>query len=247
MDALAPIQHTATYELVVEQIRRVIYLGRYLPGDKLPPERELAQQLGVSRTTLREAIRLLEGENLIVVKRGATGGIVVTAQGISHGPDRRSLTTAQQEALREIFEYRLAIEGTTARLAAIKRSGDELQAIAEAVDAMDTLAAETEPSAMRVAEFTAADTRFHLLIAQAAQNRHLVRAVEEIRTSMFRPLGSIFERLSEKVNEHHRPILDAIAAQDADAAEALMREHIGVALRGLTRFLPGVPPDQKGH
>ena len=242
MDALAPIQHTATYELVVEQIRRVIYLGRYLPGDKLPPERELAQKLGVSRTTLREAIRLLEGENLILVKRGATGGIVVSEQGISHGPDRQSLTTAQQQALREIFEYRLAIEGTAARLAALKRSAAELQAIVEAVDAMDALAAETDASAMRVAEFTAADTRFHLLIAQAARNRHFVRAVEEIRASMFRPVGSIFERLSEQVNEHHRPIVEAIAAKDAERAEALMREHIEVALRGLARFLPGAAP-----
>src|SRR6056297_555626 len=95
-DMLDPIHHTATYERVVEQIRRVIYLGRYLPGDKLPPERELAQQLGVSRTTVREAIRMLEGENLIRVKRGATGGIIVAAQGAASGADRVKLTAEQE-------------------------------------------------------------------------------------------------------------------------------------------------------
>src|ERR1700712_3739154 len=72
-----PVRAAATYELVVDQLRRALALTRFVPGEKLPPERELAQQLGVSRTSVREAIRILEGEGALEVKRGATGGVLV--------------------------------------------------------------------------------------------------------------------------------------------------------------------------
>ena len=77
---IEPIDFAAAYEVVTERIRRAIHIGSYLPGDKLPPERMLAQQLGVSRTTVREAIRVLEGEGYVVSRRGASGGILVLDQ-----------------------------------------------------------------------------------------------------------------------------------------------------------------------
>ena len=234
-DAIRPVQNAATYTLVVDQLRRLIYLGRYLPGDKLPPERELAQQLNVSRATVREAVRLLEGENLIRVKRGATGGILVSDQGV--GMDQQKITAEQEQALRDIFEYRIAIESNTARCAAQQRSDEDLRTMEIAAAEMDTLAGKSNPDAINIAEYNAADTRFHLQIAVATRNPHFVRAVEEIRAAMFLPVGSIFERLSEKVNEHHQPILEAIAKQDPDSAESLIREHIDVAYQGLKRFL----------
>src|SRR5213592_4815792 len=71
------VRRPASYELVLEQIRRAIQLGRFEGGTRLPSERELAQQFGVSRTTVREAIRVLQGEGLVDVKRGRNGGAVV--------------------------------------------------------------------------------------------------------------------------------------------------------------------------
>jgi len=236
-DMLDPIHHTATYERVVEQIRRVIYLGRYLPGDKLPPERELAQQLGVSRTTVREAIRMLEGENLIRVKRGATGGIVIAAQSAVAGTDRVKLTAEQEQALRDIFEYRFAIECHAVRLAAQRRTDEDIIKLTTAADEMDALVGGGRTDQISIAEYNSSDTRFHLGIAEASRNCFLIRAVEEIRAGMFLPVGSIFERLSERANEHHRPILESIVDQDSDRAEANMREHIFDALTGLQRFL----------
>ncbi len=236
---LDPINYTATYERVVEQIRRVIYLGRYLPGDKLPPERELAQQLGVSRTTVREAIRMLEGENLIRVKRGATGGIIVTAQDAASGADRLSLTAEQKQALRDIFEYRFAIECHAVRLAAERLTDEDIAKLTTAADEMDALVGGGRTDQISVAEYNSSDTRFHIGIAEASRNPYFIRAVEEIRAAMFLPVGSIFEQLSERANEHHRPILAAIINRDSDRAEAMMREHILDALRGLQRFLEG--------
>jgi len=77
---IEPIDFAAAYEVVTERIRRAIHIGSYLPGDKLPPERTLAQQLGVSRTTVREAIRVLEGEGYVMSRRGASGSIIVLDQ-----------------------------------------------------------------------------------------------------------------------------------------------------------------------
>ncbi|MBT5037425.1 MAG: winged helix-turn-helix transcriptional regulator, partial [Rhodospirillaceae bacterium] len=85
-----PVRPTSACELVVEQLRRAIHLGRFLAGDKLPPERELAKQLGVSRTTVREAVKVLEGEGLVRSKRGAAGGLSVLDQKTSASHLRKS-------------------------------------------------------------------------------------------------------------------------------------------------------------
>lgn len=234
---LDPVHHTATYELVVDQIRRVIYLGRYLPGDKLPPERELSQQLGVSRTTVREAIRMLEGENLIRVKRGAQGGIVVMSQGIESGSERVALTGEQEKALRDVFEFRLAVECKAVHLAAERRTEADVEVLSTAVAEMDALLEDGRASRLSVAAFNASDNRFHIRIAEASGNPFLRRAVEETRAAMFLPIGAIFDRLSETANLHHRPILEAIVAADGEAAAELMRQHVSLGLDGLKRTL----------
>ena len=234
---IGPVHHTAAYELVVDQIRRVIYLGRFLPGEKLPPERELAQQLGVSRTTVREAIRLLEGERLITVKRGATGGIIVTAPHVKSEEERRNIIAARERELKDIFEYRFAIECYAVRLAAAKRSKRDLTYLQKTVDRMEELAGKVDRGEASIAEYSAADTRFHIGIAAASGNARFERAIEEIRAAMFLPVGAIFERLQDQVDIHHRPIFDAIASRDADAAEHNMREHIATAFDGLKNFL----------
>lgn len=233
------VHHTAAYELVVDQLRRVIYLGRFLPGEKLPPERELAQQLGVSRTTVREAVRLLEGEKLLAIKRGATGGIVVTAPHERLQNEGKRISAEHRRELETIFEYRFAVECYGVRLAAERRSDEDIARLRELMERMEELAAGMYEDRASVAEYNAADTRFHLDLAAASRNPVFERAVEEIRAGMFLPVGSIFERLTERVDYHHRPILEAVAARDADAAEENMRAHIRIAYEGLQSFFPG--------
>src|SRR5580698_3793898 len=72
--AIEPVEQPAIHEVVVEHLRRAIHIGRFVPGDKFPPERELAKQLMVSRTTVREAIRVLESEGYVEIRRGSAGG-----------------------------------------------------------------------------------------------------------------------------------------------------------------------------
>lgn len=121
--SLEPVAAVPAHELVLLQLRRSIHLGHFGAGDRLPPERELARQLGVSRTTVREAVRVLEGEGLVEIKRGSAGGISVRPQSPAPAELRRRLREFE-----EIIEFRLAVEPMAARLAAQRRTRSDIAA-----------------------------------------------------------------------------------------------------------------------
>src|SRR5712692_7888499 len=103
------VAHSPVYGLIVDQLRRAIHIGTFIPGDKLPPERELSKQLGVSRTTVREAIRVLEGEGYVETRRGATGGLTVRERKL---PDARLRQIVRERLgeLEELLDFREANE-----------------------------------------------------------------------------------------------------------------------------------------
>lgn len=225
---IEPIDFAAAYEVVTERIRRAIHIGSYLPGDKLPPERMLAQQLGVSRTTVREAIRVLEGEGYVTSRRGASGGILVLDQAENEGRIR-PLLAEKLPQLEEALDYRIAVEGNAARLAAERRTEDDLRVLREAYDRMN--------SDRETRRFRAADTAFHLAIADAAGNRLMRQAIEDARVATWVPIDRLISRVFHTANRHHKQILDAIAARDPDAAQAAVVDHLETARRDLRRAL----------
>jgi DNA-binding FadR family transcriptional regulator len=228
---IRPVRAQPTYELVVDQIRRALALGRFSAGDTLPPERELAQQLGVSRTVVREAIRVLEGEGLIQVTRGATGGSRVLPAGGTQRLSREEVRR-QTDEIDQVSEFRLATECAAARAAALKRTKADVAALRELVTRCEEMleaAATTDDEAERArltTRFIELDHRLHLAIAAASRNHYLAEAVETARINMHRPVGSIFVVTIGDVSAHHREIVDAIAAKDADAAAEAMAAHI---------------------
>lgn len=220
---MAAIRTPASYELVVDQIRRAIQIGRFLPGEKLPTERELAGQLGVSRTTVREAMRVLQGEQLIETRRGRAGGaVVIAADGTP--AERRQLLRRRLAELENVFDYRLAVEPAAARLAAQRRTKADLVKLRDAMDTLTALAAGA--SASPPSRFFATDGEFHHRIALGTRNPLLVKAVNDARAAMFLPIGSVFTQLHPSANELHAEILGAIEGQDAETAERAMAEHI---------------------
>lgn len=233
-----PIQATSTYELVVDQVRRAIHLGRFLPGDKLPPERELARQLGVSRTTVREAVRVLEDEGLVESRRGATGGLVVLKPGWTDQALRKTVRE-HLNAIREVFDYRTAVECAASGLAAERRTKADVAMLHRILTEMGGLV-ETEQARGRienVPQFGAADAAFHLGIARAARNAYLLQAVEDARAAMFLPVGAVFQRLVDNANDFHEAIFTAIEAQMPRAAEEAMRAHIAASRQSVEEFL----------
>jgi len=240
MGAINSIRPVAAYELVVEQVKRAIFLGRFLPGDKLPPERELAAQMLVSRTTIREAMRVLEGEGLIEVKRGATGGLLVKAQSGLRPGEIETYMETQREMLDMIYEYRIANECMAARLAATRRTKNQLRRMAAAMKAMGQLCETPELRSLvaNIARFRALDSVFHLAVAEASCNPLLTRAVEDARAAMFLPIGKVFKKLEDSANEHHEAIYTAVSDGDPDRAAEAMRRHIVTTRESLEDLMP---------
>ncbi len=216
------------HEVVTGRLRHAIHLGTYLPGDKLPPERTLAQQLGVSRMTVREAIRVLRTEGYVSSRRGSAGGITVLGQGDDVKRLLRVLLGRMAE-LDDNFGFRVAVEGAAARLAAQRRTESDLarlrRAFAELEQGRDS------------ARFGAADNVFHLAIADAARNRFMRQAIEDVRAMTWVPLDQAVYPVFPSAHEHHAQILRAIEDSDPDAAERAVVAHIRLAQRDLHRVI----------
>jgi GntR family transcriptional regulator, transcriptional repressor for pyruvate dehydrogenase complex len=242
IDAIAAIRAPASYELVVEQIRRAIQIGRFLPGEKLPTERELAGQLAVSRTTVREALRVLQGEGLIETRRGRAGGAVVIAAAAGTASERRQIVRRRLAGLENVFDYRLAVEPLAARLAAQRRSKADVARLHETMKTLNALAAgaDDHSDVSPPSRFFATDAEFHHRIGLATRNPFLVQAINDARAAMFLPVGGVFAALHPTANEHHEEILSAIEARDADGAQRAMSMHVEKT-RDALRAMAGSP------
>jgi DNA-binding GntR family transcriptional regulator len=141
--------------------------------------------------------------------------------------------------LRETFEYRTLVESAGARYAAERRTQKQLDALRELLGEMQRLSdvLTEQHDATLVAEFFAVDNEFHLGIARASCNDWLAKATLAARIEMFRPVGTIFERLEPKANHLHAQIFSAIAERDGDAAARWMTEHIGETLASIESWL----------
>jgi DNA-binding FadR family transcriptional regulator len=244
--AMATIRAPASYELVVDQIRRAIQIGRFLAGEKLPSERELADQLGVSRTTVREAMRVLQGEGMIETRRGRSGGAIVTAPE-STPAERRRVVRQRLAELENVFDYRLAIEPAAARLAAERRTKVDISRLHETLTTLRAVAAAANGEGVSpVSRFFATDAEFHDRIAQAARNPLLVQAVSDARAAMFLPVGGVFTALHPDANRGHEEIYATIESGDADGAQRAMTEHIELTRQALREMARPSRPSGSG-
>jgi GntR family transcriptional repressor for pyruvate dehydrogenase complex len=225
--AIEPVEHAPVYGQVVEQIRRAVHMGTYIPGDKLPPERELAKHLGVSRTTVREAIRVLEGEGYVDTRRGASGGVIVLDRGQTEQRAGRIIKESLAE-LMQVIDFRLAVECRAARLAAERRTEEDIAKLTAAFSSM-------EPG-QETARFRAADSSFHLGIAEAAQNAWMRRAIEDARAAMWVPLDRYADHVFVTAQAHHAQILQSLFERDVEAAEQAVAAHIETTRRDLERI-----------
>ncbi|HEX5616498.1 MAG TPA: FCD domain-containing protein [Acidimicrobiia bacterium] len=217
-------------EEIAAEVRGRIHRGALGPGDRLPPERELAGQLGVSRDRLRDALGVLERDGYLVRKRGATGGRFVSELAAPFA----SWATRTEHDLDDIVDYRLAVECQAARFAAERRTRADLAALG---DAVERLAAADSPRDYRLA-----DVAFHAAIAFASRNQRLATAVERARGELFEPADVLWRDGRNDSLADHRRILAAIDAGDPDAAAGAVAEHIERTrheLRALVRAAAG--------
>lgn len=215
-----PIERRNTYELVAESLLALISERHLKPGDTLPTERELMQHYGVGRSSVREALRMLESKGLI--SAGGSGAFAV-ADFRNPLNDSLSLLLAVEEgSLRELFEVRRILEGEAVALATERGNKSYLERMRAATELMREGLANRE-------EYIEADVAFHLTIAEATQNRLILHLMHAIRDQLERALGSIYKipGSPEQSIEDHGLIIAAMAEGRPDEARDRMREHLG--------------------
>ncbi len=216
---LQTIEPRRLYRQIAEQLRGLIAAGEFAIGSRLPPERDLATQLGVSRPSVREALIALEVEGLVEVRMGS--GIYV----LSAVPVRQAKTVESELGPFEIIKARQLIESELAALAACNRPAAALKRMRAAVKWMEE---EIAAGAMPYR----GDRAFHVALAEASENAALVRVVtvlwDERKNPVFEQLGRHFENASSwrKAVAEHRAVIRAVAAGDAGAARDAMRRHL---------------------
>lgn len=224
---LRPLDAPPAYAAVVERVRRAVALGVLLPGDRLPSERALAEGLGVSRVTVREALRVLQGERLLITKRG-NGGTVVAPTVLRAGDDPDGVDYGRR--LDDVFELRLAVESMAARLAAERGRPEDLDALDACQRALQ--------SSTDVHTFRRADSEFHLAVARMSGNSMLSQVIEDARAAAFSRLDrQDFAVLHETSIRGHATVIEAIRDRDGDAAAAAMVAHLEVARDEVTAVL----------
>lgn len=236
---LGPIRQIAAHELVLDQIRRSMDAGQFRPGDRLPSERDLAEMLDVSRTTVRAAVAVLEREGRISVRRGRGGGFLVLEPTYDPAEARRDLKR-NRVAVRDAFDFRVIVETGAARLAAERRKPADLPKLADLVTRMDEIikaGRDGGTSTALVTDFQLLDSAFHLGIAEASGNQQLVDAVAQARSRMWLPVGAIFGHIEDNANDHHAEILSAIRSRDTDLAAATMTAHINETRQTIESWL----------
>lgn len=208
------------YQAVVDFLRREIILGRIRPGDRLPSERRLAEQLGVARETLRQALRVLEGSGQVVIHRGARGGAIVQESIVDPRLILDDVATRTEEIL-ALAEFRSVVDAAAAGLAAVRRTEADLVLMRSAQEELS--AATTLPDSRL------ADTAFHLAVAHASGNPELVRAIEDARVKMFAPVDLLSFRFHKEASlEGHARVLEAITDGDSPRATGEMQQHLAV-------------------
>lgn len=215
------IRSSRLYEQIVDQIEQAILKGELKPGDQLPAERELAEQFGVSRTAVREAVKALREKGLVEAFSGR--GTFVT-NGTSQAM-RQSLDLITRiggpDGSAQLAEVRAILEPEIAALAAGRIEEQLLVALREAVAVMDRSL--EDPDA-----YIEADLDFHLALAEGAANPVILSLIDSIVGLLREQRLRIFsvEGGPERGQYHHKQILEAIEQRNAEKARAAMREHL---------------------
>jgi len=215
------VRSSRLYEQIVQQVEESIHKGALKPGDQLPPERELAQQFGVSRTAVREAVKALREKGMVEAYPGRGTFITDgTSYTIKQSLDRM-IKTGQVEGSLFLAEVREILEPEIAALAATRGDEEDLAAMREAVAIMD--GAKKDPD-----EFIEADLDFHLALAEAAANPFILSLIDSIVGVLREQRMRIFhvDGGPERGQYHHRRILEAIEQRDPAGAREAMKAHL---------------------
>lgn len=221
---LKPIKPKRMSDQVFEQLKDLIFRGHLKPGDRLMTERELAQNLGVSRPTVREAINRLVAVHLLERRQGQGTFVNPPTAGADRNP-LAALINGQNASLMDLLEVRLGLECNAVALAAQRAVEEDIHELEKSVQEMGSGVADGKVG-------TNADIKFHMAIAYATKNVVQIHIMKSLYDLLFHGIQENLQHLYtepsnlEKVLEQHTDILDAIRGRDPDEAFAAMKRHI---------------------
>lgn len=224
-----PVRPASTFEETVERLGSAIRLGLLAPGSQLPPERELARRLRISRSTLRQALTALVQSGHLVAQRGRTGGTFVAEE----PPLSEQAGEPLDQGSWAVLDYRVAIESGAAMLAAERGTAAQF-------DRLDELVAKMDDELENFEEYRRTDIRFHIGIAEAAQSPRLLSAMTDVEAQMS-DLIALIAHPAEVLaisNEQHGRLVKALRKGDGSRAVRQMREHT----EGTEHILAGLLP-----
>jgi GntR family transcriptional repressor for pyruvate dehydrogenase complex len=224
-----PVRPPTTFEETVERLGTAIRLGLLPAGSQLPPERILADQLRISRSTLRQALTTLVQSGLVVSTRGRGGGNFVADKPPLTGGDGAVLGADAQA----ILDFRVAVETGATILAAERAQAPALERLDDLVERM--------AGADEFEDYRRADIRFHIGIAEAAGSPRLVAAMTEVQGQMSGLIALIPhpDQVLTHSNAQHRRIVGFLRRRQASRAVVLVREHIEGTEHIIAGLLPG--------
>lgn len=219
-------------ELIVDQIRLLVRDGQLKPGDRLPAERDLGEKFGVSRVTVREALRALEANGMVMIKVGARGGAFVTAPTSAQvGMGITDLLTMSDLTAREVTEARQILELGIIPLVCERATAQDIADLLEICDRGDAAVADGNYPMSISAEF-------HSRVARASHNKAIAMLSDSFQGPTLMSLKRAKEDHPEmglKGNREHRQFVNAVSKGDVEKATAVMRTHISRTARHLSQ------------
>ena len=221
-----PLPSSKSAAAIASQLRQAILDGVYVNGERLPAERQLAAALASSRTTVREALRILEHSKFVTRRVGS--GTFVTFR-----PEAADEDVAEVTSPLELVDVRLAVEPHMVRLATLHATLRDFERIAGALDELESVGDSSEA-------FTKWDRTFHQLVAEATHNPLMISIYRQINhVRGHRQWNAMKDKVLtaesiEDYNRQHHALFDALKARDADAAVAIVHEHLVAARHQLS-------------
>ena len=223
-----PVPRSRSFDEVLRQIEDAIVSRRYQSGERLPNERDLSQALRVSRSTVREALRVLEVMGMVEIRRGAAGGIFVAQpDGQMVGKALESLIRFRGATARELAEFRTSFEGETTHWAAQRADGSDHARLADLAAQVRALVSQEGSSWEQIVDV---DVQFHEAVAAASKNQVRLAIMLGIYRALQRVIVSVAPfvdaALRQAVADQLTAIAEAIRAGDAERARSVMRHHV---------------------
>lgn len=229
-----PVRKVRAHELVIRQIEERIVAGDLQPGDRLPGERQLSELLNVGRSSVREALRVLEALGIVVARTGqgqGSGSVIAASEGGALASLLRMQLALSRYSVDDVVEMRVMTETWAARQAARRAAEEDGHTLLKDLEALVAAMGESDIDTVAFLEL---DSAFHVGIAEAAQNRLVSQWMHALREAIRREMIVVFEGVADwqamtaGLRAEHAAVLQAIKVGKGDLAAALVEQHIRV-------------------